>query len=170
MQKSVTKGALPTVVVGEFYATGDRITQGYILNSATEALNVVGSVVTQVAGKDNEAGVAASTVFAGIICSPKSLAKEGLAPQATIENGTPVEVAKSGFLGVKLPAAAAIGDYVYYSDTTGALVTGKRDAAPTAGHTRLPGGTVEYFNVAGEGAAVIYFNFAGDTTVGTTGQ
>lgn len=166
MQKSVGNSALATVAVGEFYTDGDRVTRGMIINSASEANNVIGRVLTQVADEDDQAGVAASSIFAGILCSPKSLVRATLDPQSTVPNGTPVEVAKRGFIGVNLPATADIGDFVYYSDTTGELSTAAPNVAPAVGTTRVPGGTVEYFNVAAAGVAVIYVDFSGDTTVG----
>ena len=46
------------------------------------------------------------------------------------------------------------------------LATAAPDASPPAGHARVPGGTVEIFNVTEAGVGVIYVDFAGDKTIG----
>ena len=60
-------------------------------------------------------------------------------------------------------AAAENGDFVYYSDTTGALATASPTITAPAGHTRLPGGLVKGLNVTTAGVAEIYFDMAGST-------
>lgn len=164
VQKAVVNSALGTGVVGEFYSNQPQRTRGQIINSATESLNVIGSVLTKVADSDDQSGVAASGVFAGILCSPKSLVRQGLDAQTTIANGTQVEVAMQGYLIVNLPAAADIGDFVYFSDTTGVLSTAAPGATAPVGTSRVPGGTVQIKNVTDAGQGIIYLDSAGDTT------
>ena len=164
VQKTVTNKFLGSGVVGEFYSTDMQRTTGQILNSASDALNVVGSVLTKVTGSDNQSGVAASSVFSGILSNPKGLVRSTLDAQSTVPNGSQVELIQQGFVFVSLPATAAIGDYVYYSDTTGALSTAAPDAAAPAGTSRVPGGTVQVNNVTTAGIAVIYLDSAGDLT------
>ena len=163
-QTSVTNKALGTGVVGEFYSTEPQRTRGKLLVSASELLNVIGSVATQVAAEADQAGIAASTVFAGIIGTPKSLFRLGLEAETVIPNGTAVELIQQGFVIVPFTAAADIGDFVYYSNVTGVLTTAAPGATAPALHTRLPGGTVEIFNVAVAGIGVIYLDSAGDKT------
>lgn len=167
VQKTVTNTALGTGVVGEFYSNEPQRTRGQIINSSSESLNVIGSVLTKVADEDDQSGVAASTVFAGILCSPKSLARQGLDAQTVIPNGTQVEVALQGYVFVDLPAAADIGDFVYFSDTDGTLATIAPDGIPPAGHTRLPGGTVQIKKVTAAGIGIIYLDSAGDKSDST---
>lgn len=164
VQKTVTNSALGSGVVGEFYSNEPQRTRGQIINSATESLNVIGSVLTKVADEDDQAGVAASTVFAGVLVSPKSLARQGLEAQTVIPNGTQVELAQQGFIFVDLPAAADIGDFVYFSDTDGTLSTAAPTATAPTGSTRLPGGTVQIKNVTAAGLGIIYLDSAGDKT------
>lgn len=166
-QTSVDNTHLGAGVVGEFYSTEPQAARSLILNSASEANNVIGRVVTFVDNEDQQAGVAASARFAGIIGMPKVLARQGLDPVTTIANGTVAEILRRGYVFVDLPAVAAKGDYVYYSDTTGELATVAPTGTAPAGHTRLPGGTVEIFNVTEAGIAVIYFDFAGDISDST---
>lgn len=164
VQKTITNKALGTGVAGEFCSTDPQRTRGKILVSATEALNLIAVALTQVAGEEDQAGVAASTVFAGILGSPKSLARVGLDAQTVIPNGTAVECILQGYVVVNLPAAAAIGDFVYYSDTTGLLSTAAPAATAPVGSTRVPGGTVQIKNVAAAGLGIIYLDAAGDKT------
>lgn len=166
-QTSVTNAVLGSGVVGEFYSTEPQGTRSLILNSASAANNVIGRVATFVDDEDQQAGVAASTRFAGIIGFPKSLIRQTLDASSTIPNGTVAELINQGYVFVSLPAAADKGDFVYYSNTTGALATVAPTAAPPAGHTRLPGGTVQIFNVTAAGIAVIYVDFAGDKSNST---
>lgn len=163
MQSSVTNEFLATGIPGEFSRSGNQETRGAILNSASEANNVVGRAVLTVAGNDNEVGVAADGNFAGILSSPKTGVRANLDPQAFLPNDSQVEVAERGYLFVTLPGAAAIGDFVYYSDTTGALATAAPAATAPVGFTRLPGGLIKGQNVAGAGVGEIYFDMAGST-------
>lgn len=167
MQSSVTNEFLATGIPGEFSRSGNQETRGAILNSATEANNVVGRVVFTVDGNSNEVGVAADGNFAGILSSPKTAVRPTLDAQAFILNDTQVEVAERGYLFVTLPAAADNGDFVYFSDTTGVLATAAPDAAAPAGYSRLPGGLVKGCNVTEAGVGEIYFDMAGSTVAPT---
>ncbi len=163
-QKIVVNIGLGTGVVGEFHSNEPQRTRGQIIVSTNEALNVIGSVLTKVAGEDELSGVAASTVFSGILATPKNLVRQGLDAVTTIINGTAVEVAQQGYLYVNLPAAASIGDFVYFSNTDGTLSTAAPTATAPAGTTRVPGGTVQIKNVTQAGIGIIYLDSAGDTT------
>ncbi len=161
MQSSVTNQFLATGLPGEFSRSGNQETRGAILASAVEANNVVGCVVKTVTGNNFNVGVAANGNLAGILSSPKTGVRATLEPQAYLPNASQVEVAERGYLFVTLPAAAAIGDFVYYSDTTGALATAAPAATAPVGHSRLPGGLVQGQNVTGAGVGEIYFDIAG---------
>ncbi len=163
MQSSVTNNFLATGIPGEFSRSGNQETRGAILNSESEANNIVGRVVFTVDGNSNEVGVAADGNFAGILSSPKTAVRPTLDAQAFILNDTQVEVAERGYLFVTLPAAASVGDFVYFSDTTGALATAAPAATAPAGHSRLPGGLVQGQNVTAAGVGEIYFDIAGSS-------
>lgn len=161
MQSSVTNQFLATGLPGEFSRSGNQETRGAILASATEANNVVGRVVKTVTGNNFNVGVAANGNLAGILSSPKTGVRATLEPQAYLPNASQVEVAERGYLFVTLPAAAAIGDFVYYSNTTGELATAAPAATAPVGFSRLPGGLVQGQNVTGAGVGEIYFDIAG---------
>lgn len=163
MQTSVTNEFLATGIPGEFSRSGNQETRGAILNSASEASNAVGRVVLTVDGNSNEVGVAADGNFAGILSSPKTAVRPTLDAQAFILNDTQVEVAERGYLFVTLTTTASVGDFVYYSDTTGALAAAAPAAAAPAGHSRLPGGLVKGQDVTVAGVGEIYFDMAGST-------
>ena len=163
-QKIVSNKALGTGVAGEFHTTEPQRTRGKLLVSANAALNLIAVAVTQVASEEDQVGVAASAVFAGILGSPKSLQRVGLDAQTTIPNGTAVECILQGYVIVNLPASAAIGDFVYFTDATGLLTTAAPGATAPALSTRVPGGTVQIRNVASAGLGIIYLDSAGDKT------
>lgn len=163
MQSSVSNQFLATGIPGEFSRSHNQESRGAILNSGTEANNVVGRAVKTVDGNDFEVGVAADGNFAGILCSPKTGVRATLDAQAFLPNDTQVEVAERGYLFVTLAAAADIGDFVYYHNTTGVIATAAPSAAAPASHTRLPGGLVKGLNVTAAGVAEIYFDMAGST-------
>jgi hypothetical protein len=163
MQSSVTNKFLATGIPGEFSRSGFQESRGAILVSATEANNIVGRVVLTVANNDYNVGVAANGNFAGILSSPKTSVRPSLEAQVFLPNETQVEVAERGYLFVNLPAAAAVGDFVYYSDTDGSLVTAAPAATAPVGHTRLPGGLVKGQNVTAAGVGEIYFDMSGST-------
>lgn len=168
VQKVVENREFATGLPGEFYSNLHQRTVGKIINSATESLNVIGVAVKQkTATIDDEVAVDGTGALAGLLGTPKVVYRETLDPVAFVSNGQQVEVLKAGYVVVNLPAAANIGDWVYYNDTTGVLETQAPNAAPTAGYSRLPGGTVQIKTVTVAGIGIIYFDLAGDTTVGT---
>lgn len=166
-QSSVGNTFLATGIPGEFSRSENQDTEGCILNSTTESGNVVGRVVHFVDGNQYEVGVAADGNPAGILCNPKAGYRVGLGAQAFLPNDSEAEFAKRGYLYVTLAAAADKGDWVYYSDTTGALITAAPEAVPTAGHSRLPGGLVQMNNSVA-GVAEIYFDMSGSTVLPVT--
>ena len=90
---------------------------------------------------------------------PKNIALFGaggipLAPTLVVPNFTQVECASMGSYVVTLPAAAAIGDYVVYNTTTGAIST-ITPSTPLAGGTAFANAIVDYYTVGAAGLAVI---------------
>ena len=166
MQKSITNTANATGIVGTFSRSNDQDAHGAILVSATEANNVVGRAVKSVATNANEVGVAASGNLAGLLVTPKIAYRPSLAAQAFLPNGMQCEVATKGYVFVNLLSAANAGDFVYYSDTTGELISAAPGVAPAAGYTRLNGGLVKRLTDAA-GFNEIYFDLAGSTETPT---
>lgn len=151
-------------VPGEQYSDGPWRAQSFSINSASAAYNIIGATMCSVTSQGfcaagNSGGTAP---FAGLLVDPKNVALFGtggipLAPTLTVPNFTQVECATMGSYIVTLPASAAIGDWVIYDNTTGAIST------VTPG-TSLPMGKswgnaiVEYFTVSGAGLGVITMN------------
>lgn len=164
VQSTVTNNVLATGIPGEpSRGARDLDSQGAILNSATEANNIVGRVVHYVDGNPDEVGVAADGNLAGVLVNPKAGVRPQLAAQGFLNNATQVEFAKAGYWFVTLPAAADAGDFVYFSDTTGELATAAPGVAPAAGYSRLPGGKVERIATVA-GVAEIYFDARSGST------
>lgn len=163
MQTTVSNTFQASGVTGEFSRSENQDSFGAKLNSDTEANNLMSRAVHHVDGDDTQVGVAADGNFAGLLCNPKAAYRVGLTDSLVVPNESQCEVATRGYLWVLLGSAADIGDFVYYSDTTGALSTVAPDTAPGAGVTRLPGGKVVGRNVTEAGLAEIYFDVAGST-------
>ena len=81
MQSSISNNFLSTGIPGEFSRSDNQMSRGAILNSATEANNIVGRVVLTVDGNDFEVGVAADGNFAGVLTSPKTAIRRTLEAQ-----------------------------------------------------------------------------------------
>lgn len=166
-------------VVGESFLFGPTRAQPGRLDSADPANNVIGRAFTvsddgtasfETSADPKPIAVAAggTGVFAGILGLPKNYALTGttaggtLASSLTLANDIIVELYQEhAGLVVAVPAACAVGDWVYFTNATGVLAT----AAPGAGNapassTRVPGGKVERFESAAAGLAVISFNSA----------
>lgn len=164
-------------VVGEGYLDGPTRAQPAKLDSADAANNVVGRVFTvaddgtasfETSADPKPITVAAggTGAFAGILGNPKNYVLSGtvaggtLASSLTLPDQTIVELFQEhpGLI-VAVPAACAVGDWVYWTNATGVITT----AAPglnnaPASSSRVPGGRVERFESAAAGLAVISFN------------
>lgn len=150
-------------VPGEQFSDAPWKAQTYTIVSASSALNIIGATCCTITSQGVVAAgnVGGARVFAGFLVDPKGIALFGigsdtLAPTLTVPNQTIIECMTEGSLVVTLPAAAAIGDYVVFDNTSGAIST----IAPAAD---LPVGTtfanaiVDYFtpNAVGVQLAVI---------------
>lgn len=151
-------------VPGEQYSDGPWRAQSYQINSASAANNIIGTTVCSISSEGVcQAGNAGGAfIIAGLLVDPKNIALFGtggipLAPTLTVPNFTQVECATMGSYWVTLPAAANIGDWLVYDETTGAIST-------VAPGTSLPGGkqwangVVDYFTVSGAGLGVVTLN------------
>lgn len=176
MFQSVVGAVIGFGIVGELAFEGPLTAQPGRLASGDAANNVMGRAFTVTDGGtgqplagDNGANphtlvVAAggAGVFAGILANPKVYASYGtqaegaFGPQLTLPNGTIVELV-TGTTGitVQLPAAANVGDVVYFTNATGVLVTTAPGAAAPAASTLLAGWTVRRYESTGAGLAVI---------------
>lgn len=173
-------------VVGELYLEGPLRGQPGVLNSGTPANNVIGraftladdgtaSFETSADPQPMEMQAGGTGVFAGILANPKVYSSLGtvaggtLASTLVLPNAAVAEfVLESAGLIVTLPAAFAIGDWVYFTNATGILTTTAPGAAAPAASTRVPGGRVVYFESAAAGLAVISFNSNVDAVLAAT--
>lgn len=132
--------AMGFAVPGELFTNAPHKADSYILNSASAAYNIIGATAFTVSAEGVAAAGNATTggVFAGILANPKTAKSVGtsgggtLAPTLTLQNNEQGEVVRMGDLTVTLPAAATIGDKVWYDNTTGALGTVPPIATVTA--------------------------------------
>jgi hypothetical protein len=162
-------------VPGELFLEGPLKAQPARLGSADATNNVIARAFTIATGGQATAAfetpsdpqplvvqAGGTGVFAGILGHPKVYANQGttaggtLAPNMTLPNGTMVELVQStpGII-VNLPAPANIGDWVYFTNATGALVTTAPGAAAPGASTRIPGARVVRYIVGAAGMAVI---------------
>src|ERR1700679_2207242 len=114
-------------VPGELYDDSPVIANTYTINSGSAAYNIIGATCCTVSSQGFVAA-GGTNPFAGFLVNPKVQALYGtggvpLAPTLTVNNFDIVEVLSMGTIIVTLPAAAAIGDYVVYNTTTGAIST-----------------------------------------------
>lgn len=153
-QSTVTNIDQASGVVGEFaFIDGGERAFPYTLDSSDAANNVIGRVFTVKSEGVAQAG--GTGEFAGILINPKAYAYEGLFNstngQLACRNGSVVEIAKRGYIWIRLEGAAAIGAALKYTNATGVIATG----APSAGETAIPNAKVSNFTVSGAGLACI---------------
>src|ERR1700733_6207797 len=151
-------------VPGELFTDSPYQSQPYtIYTSASAAYNIIGSTCCTVTSQGFcEAG--GTGVFAGFLVDPKDVALFGtngipLNPTLTVPNYTQVECLTMGTIVVQLPAAAAIGDYVVYNTTTGAISTITPSSVLASG-TAFANAIVSFFTqgISGSALAVVVVN------------
>jgi hypothetical protein len=147
--------ALGFGIVGEIVFEGPvRATPGVVKGTAANI--VVGRAFT-IDSADGQYQPGGTGVFGGILANPKALESIGtsaggpLAPTLTIPAGTVGEFVTMGEIVVALPAAAAIGDALKFTNATGVIGVG----AAGAGETAIPNAKVVRYANAAAGLAVI---------------
>ena len=147
-------------VPGELFTNSPVRSQSFILDSVSAAYNIVGATAYTIASQGVvQAGSGGTMGYAGILANPKVYALSGsaLTPSMVLANETQAELVSMGTMIVTLPAVAAIGDWVVYDNTTGALSTVAAGAAAGVGKS-YANAMVDYFTVSGAGLAVITLN------------
>jgi hypothetical protein len=151
-------------VPGELYQDAPSIVQSYTLNSALASYNVIGAAAFTVTSQGfAQAGSGGALGFAGILVDPKNQALFGaaggapLSPTLVLPNYAQGELLSMGIIVVTLPGAAAIGDWVVYDNTTGALETVASGAGLPSGKS-WANAIVTQYTVSGAGLAVIQVN------------
>lgn len=159
-------------VVGELFLEGPLRAQPAVLNSGSAANNVVGrafTVVDDATGSFDttadpqplEVAAGGTGVFAGILANPKVYANYGtagntLGASLVLPNNAVVElVQETAGIIIAVPAACAIGDWVWFNTTTGILQTTAPGAAAPAGTARVPNGRITRYESAAAGLAVM---------------
>lgn len=163
-------------VVGELYLEGPLRAQPGVLNTTDPTNNLVGrafsvrddataSFDTTADPQPMEMQAGGTGVFGGILANPKVYASFGtvaggtLASTLLLPNTTIAEfVQETAGIIVQLPAACAVGDWLYYTNATGVLTTTAPGASAPANSTRVPGGRVVRFESAAAGLAVVSLN------------
>jgi len=147
-------------VPGELYTDAPYRAQSFTINSASAAYNIIGATACTISSQGVcEAGSGGALGYAGILVDPKNIALFGaggapLSPTLTVPNYTQIACATMGTFVVTLPAAAAIGDWVIYDNTTGALSTVTPGTALPSGKS-WANAIVDYYTVSDAGLAVI---------------
>ncbi len=152
-------------VPGELFTDAPYIVQPYYINSAEASYNIIGATACTIAAQGEcQAGAGGDYGYAGILVDPKDIALFGaggipLNPTLTVPNYTQVECLTMGTIIVTLPAAANIGDYVVFDNTTGALST-ITPTTPLASGTTFANAIVSYYTqgISGTALAVITVN------------
>lgn len=127
-------------VIGDLLSDAPLIADVATIVSGDAANNIIGRAFSITTGAVQAGPPSNATIvqaggtgrFFGILANSKVYASQGaggdpLAPTLTVPNQTIGEFISAGELIVLLPAAASIGDLVYYDNTTGVLGT----TAPT---------------------------------------
>jgi hypothetical protein len=149
-------------VPGELFTDGPYRSQSFIINSALASYNIIGAAAFTITSQGVAAAgnVSGTAVFAGILATPKNQPLQGtvaggtLAPSLVLPNQAQADLITMGSLIVTLPAAAAIGDYVIFDNTTGALSTIPPGTTLPTGKT-FANAVVDYYTVTAAGLAVI---------------
>lgn len=151
-------------VPGELFQDAPSVVQSFTLNSDLASYNVIGATAYTVqADGFAQAGSGGAFGFAGILVDPKNQALFGavgsspLSPTLVLPNNAQAELLTQGILIVTLPGAAAIGDYVIYDNTTGALST-VAAGSPAGSGKSFANAVVSNYAVSGAGLAVISVN------------
>jgi len=125
-------------VVGDLAFSGPIRAIPYNLNSDTGYPNVIGRAFTVLTGgvptptgaapNAGSARAGGTGPFAGILVNPKAYVTAGtggnaLAPTLTLPDNAVGELLQMGEIFVAFPGAAAIGDKVFFDNTTGELGT-----------------------------------------------
>ena len=157
MPQSTVNLTLPFGVIGEIYTAGPVRAQSVIIHSTDPTNNIFGRGCTYTSQGLVAAG--GTGVFAGFLVNPKQVALFGtagnpLAPSLTVPNDIQIDVLVMGSIWVTISTTAAIGDYVWYNTTTGALQTTAPGASTPAG-TLFANAVVDYFTVGVAGLALI---------------
>ena len=165
-------------VIGEVFAESPIRSAPYILNTPDAANNVIGRAMTVVS--EGVARVGGTGAFAGILVSPKEYASGGtsadgsLAPTLTLRNGEIGAGLTMGEVIIAAAAAGAIGDRIFYDNTTGVLGTTAEVAQFTASQTTtvltvtaITAGNLGVGSVVNTGATAVTIVSLGTGTGGT---
>lgn len=149
-------------VPGELFTDAPYQATPYsIFTSGHAEYNIIGKTCCTVSS-EGVCTAGGTGVFAGFLVDPKAQALYGttvspLSPSLTVTNYSVVECLTMGVIVVTLPAAAAIGDYVVFTNTTGAIST-ITPVTPLASGTTFANAIVSNYTVSGAGLAVITVN------------
>ena len=147
-------------VPGELYTDSPFRAEPFILVSGLAAYNIIGATAYTITSDGiAQAGSGGALGFAGILVDPKNAALFGtvgntLAPTLTLANNANGACLTMGQIIVTLPGACAVGDFVIYDNTTGALTTMVPGPSLPSGKS-FAYATVDIISPTGAGLAVI---------------
>ena len=149
-------------IQGELIVDGPQRAEPLILDAdgGTIGLAFTKSNTTNVATQGG-AIVDGTNVFAGILVNPKAYASFGavggapLDPTLFLPAYSQGEFLTMGTIVVTLQDGGNIGDWIYYSDTTGLLYATAPNATPTVGYTRVPNAVLYRYPTTSTGLTAI---------------
>lgn len=156
-------------IPGEQYDDSPWRALPYTINSVSAAYNIIGSTFCTITSGGSltnsgtcQAGSAGTFGVAGLLVAPKDYALYGsggqaLNPTLVVSNQTAVQCATMGRFFVQLPAAANVGDWVIFDNTTGAISTVTPNTTLPTGKSWAQG-IVSVFSISAAGLAVIDLN------------
>ena len=146
--QTVIEKKLAFGVVGEFYDDTVKKVDTYLLNSDD---NVIGTAFTQVS--EGLATKGAAGLFVGLLVLPKQYVNYSSSLESTnsIPKGTQASISKTGRVVANVNGVAAVGDTVFFDNTTGLLGAGTAGA----GQTQVPNCKVFYYAAEANGLCVL---------------
>ncbi|MDR2745583.1 MAG: hypothetical protein LBB66_10395 [Desulfovibrio sp.] len=147
--QSAVESAQPLGFPGQFYDASIRRVTVYPNPGLDEEAEAVGKAFTLAEGGNVQLG--GSGKFAGILCHPLSLGRQGFGATLAVADNDALELADMGRLVVQSAVAANPGDPVYFNATSGAIA----GTAEDEGLVQIPGATFALFGAEAGGLAVI---------------
>ena len=146
--QTVIERKLAFGVVGEFIDGTVKKVDTYLLNSDD---NVIGTAFTRVS--EGLATKGGTGLFVGLLVLPKQYVNYSSSLESTnsILKGTQASICKTGRVVANVNGVAAVGDTVFFDNTTGLLGAGTAGA----GQTQVPNCTVFYYAAEANGLCVL---------------
>tara|TARA_R110000851_G_scaffold162557_2_gene306418 strand:+ start:2109 stop:2600 length:492 start_codon:yes stop_codon:yes gene_type:complete len=143
-------------ITGEMAFDGPKRAEALNVNSNAGVPNLIGGAFTHTTGVDGECapGALGGGAFAGFLLNPKVHATgNSLETITALPDNTSAELMTMGIIIVDLTiiGTGAIGEPLFYVDTTGAIGSG----TAAAGQTQIANAKISHRNISAPGQAVV---------------